>query len=297
MQAVSSDPATDTAYAGESASSFPNPKFHQQPIVPSSVISSGMELRIKPQQYIMHAYNLGFSTMAILEDLERANFEVVSLEDLEATFIKVGPVERHTTYWEQRWAFRFAALNYDSIPSDDDLFHRAHVRGFNLHSVEEVGKMRQNHARVMEVLAEGHSDGNEPRWAEAVKWAEILGYNAHEIDYMSMGPWVRIKSFASSFSKIEEILCSSEKTELGGDIGRKWDNEAAHHYVTSAFLFGVSVKEIRQQLLIHGFKFYQITEKFLEKFLRARGLLPSGPGSIYAHIDHYLETGLPLLQH
>lgn len=242
----------------------------------------------------MHcAYQFGFPTKAIHLDLlqTRKISPNLSLDQFEEYFSRDYLSLNRRTYLERadQTTYRFIHYASNLITRPHEIYNLGVARGFSEVTSPEIVEQRITcYKTTMGILQRGRNGhlpfdvANSSRtipdreWEDAVAIAYEFGYTAHEIDYLSMSKWYLHhgskglpRGFASNYTRIAEIIITRASSELVQRINLDWETDrTAKEYVLAAFKIGIPVADIVIQLHIHGHKIYEVTEKFVEKFLR-----------------------------
>lgn len=231
--------------------------------VTSNLVSPEDVLR----QYATAAFALGLTTIAVFDDAVDLNYLDGGFEAFEE-FVAAGYQWRNCT--TKSCANRYAISRSGVESNPKVILHRAKTRGFHLQSIKKVAKVISTWQKAIKIALNSNVMDE---WEKAIQDCYILGYTSYEIAYYLAefdGKRGGINDFASSLDPIQKAIA---KLHGPSAMSRnyEWDTaDYAHNYVEKAFMFGISIPDIVEQLRTHYFGIHVINEEFIEKFLQQR---------------------------
>lgn len=227
--------------------------------VTSELISPRDALRL----YATSAFALGLTTIAVFDDAVNLNYLADGLEAFE-DFVEAGYQWRNCT--KESCANRYAISRSGVESNPMIILHRAKTRGFYLESIKRVANLISTWQKAIKIALNSKVMDE---WEEAIQDCYILGYTSYEIAY-----YVAENGDAfGDFSKLEVIQKAIAKLHGPAATSTNYDwysADYAHNYVEKAFMFGISIPDIVEQLRTHYFALHLINEEFIEKFIQQR---------------------------
>lgn len=147
------------------------------------------------------------------------------------------------------------------------ILHRAKTRGFHLQSIKNVAKLISAWQKAIKIALNSNVMAE---WEKAVQDCYILGYTSYEIAYYLAEKRDAFNNFASNLDVIQKAIAKLHGP-AATSTNYDWDRaDYAQNYVEKAFMFGLSIPDIVEQLRTHYFGIHMINEEFIEKFLQKR---------------------------
>lgn len=219
------------------------------------------------RQYASAAFALGLTTIAVFDDAVNLNYLADGFEAFE-DFVNAGYQWRNCT--KKSCANRYAISRSGVESSPKIILHRAKTRGFHLQSIKKVATLISTWQKAIKIALNSNVV---TEWEKAIQDCYILGYTSYEIAYYL----AKLAEGRDGFNGLASILDSIQKAigKLHGPAAMSknydWDTaDYAHNYVQKAFMFGISIPDIVEQLRTHYFGVHLINEEFIEKFLQQR---------------------------
>lgn len=236
------------------------------------------------RQYATAAFALGLTTIAVFDDAVNLNYLADGFEAFE-DFVEAGCQWRNCT--KKSCANRYAISRSKVESSPKIILHRANTRGFHLQSIKKVAKLISTWQKAIKIALTSNVMSE---WEKAIQDCYILGYTSWEIAYYLAEKRVGFSDFASNLDLIQKAIA-----KLHGPAATSrnydWDTaDYAHNYVEKAFMFGISIPDIVEQLRTHYFGIDLINEEFIEKFLQQRFIEACKRSSPLGHAELVKRT-------
>ena len=244
------------------------------------------------RQYASAAFSLGLTTVAVFDDAVNLNYLPDGFEAFE-NFVEAGYQWRNCT--TKSCANRYAISRSGVESNPKVILHRAKTRGFHLQSIKKVAKLISTWQKAIKIALNSNVMAE---WEKAIQDCYILGYTSYEIAFYlaeSDGKREAINEFTLNLDPIQTAIA---KLHVPAATSKNYEWETAdyaHNYVQKAFLFGISIKDIVEQLRTHYFGIHQINEEFIENFLQQRFIeackrsSPPGPAELVERAE--MEQG------
>lgn len=228
--------------------------------VTSDLISPPDALR----QYASAAFALGLTTIAVFDDAVNLNYLAEGFEAFE-DFVEAGYQWRNCT--KKSCANRYAISRSGVESNPKIILHRAKTRGFHLQSIKKVSKLISTWQKAIKIALNSKVMAE---WEKAIQDCYILGYTSYEIAYYLAEKRDAFNNLASNLDVIQKAIAKLHGP-AATSTNYDWDRaDYAHNYVEKAFMFGISIPDIVEQLRTHYFGIHMINEEFIEKFLQQR---------------------------
>lgn len=231
--------------------------------VNSDLISPPDALRL----YASAAFALGLTTIAVFDDAVNLNYLADGFEAFE-DFVEAGYQWRNCT--KNSCANRYAISRSGVESNPKVILHRAKTRGFHLQSIKKVAKLISTWQKAIKIALNSNVMAE---WEKAIQDCYILGYTSYEIAYYLAefdGKKEGCNDVASNLDPIQKAIAKLHGP-AATSTNYDWDTaDYAHNYVEKAFIFGISIPDIVEQLRTHYFGINVINEEFIEKFLQQR---------------------------
>lgn len=219
------------------------------------------------RQYATAAFALGLTTIAVFDDAVDHNYLAGGFEAFE-NFVEAGYQWRNCT--KKSCANRYAISRSRVESNPKMILHRAKTRGFHLQSIRKVASLISTWQKAIKIALNSKVMDE---WEKAIQDCYILGYTSYEIAYYLAefeGARDGSNDFASNLDPIKTAIAKLHGP-AATSTNYEWDTaDYAHDYVEKAFMFGISIPDIVEQLRTHYFGIHVINEEFIEKFLQQR---------------------------
>lgn len=219
------------------------------------------------RQYASAAFALGLTTIAVFDDAVNLNYLADGFEAFE-DFVEAGNQWRNCT--KKSCANRYAISRSRVETNPKIILHRAKTRGFHLQSIKKVAKLISTWQKAIKIALNSNVMAE---WEKAIQDCYILGYTSYEIAYYLAELDGKRDGFSAFASKLDPVQKAIAKLHgpAATSANYDWDTASyAHIYVEKAFMFGISIPDIVEQLHTHYFGIHVINEEFIEKFLQQR---------------------------
>lgn len=244
------------------------------------------------RQYATAAFALGLTTIAVFDDAVDLNYVACGFEAFE-NFVEAGYQWRNCTTTSCANRYAISRSGVESNPKM--ILHRAKTRGFHLQSIKKVANLISTWQKAIKIALNSNVMDE---WEKAIQDCYLLGYTSYEIaHYLAKFDGKRdgLNDFASNLNPIQMAIAKLHGP-AATSTNYEWDTaDYAHNYVEKAFVFGISISDIVEQLRTHYFGIHVINEQFLEKFLEQRFIeackRSSPPGRAELIQRHEMEEG------
>lgn len=230
--------------------------------------------------YIFSAAITQLSAKAILDDLKRHGHHF-SLERVLDIIRVHHPNEEHNTLYEgDMFAARFILeVDRNWNLSAAGVAEKASIRGVGGGSTitaRVVFRIRKLNEQAIATLTRG--DREKEGWKDAVLCLFILGYSPEEINSICQA--FSPNSYPptnDNLIQIQNIIIEAHPHPHKGDEQLTWLPAAhildieAKSYILHAFLFNMPIHEITENLHIHGYNLWQISDNLVGGYLAEQG--------------------------
>lgn len=256
------------------------------------VISDLLSTEDALRQYASAAFALGLTTIAVFDDAVDLNYLAGGFDAFE-NFVEAGYQWRNCT--TKSCANRYAISRSGVESNPKVILHRAKIRGFHLQSIKKVATLIGTWQKAIKIALNSNVMDE---WEKAIQDCYILGYTSYEIAYYLAeidGNRDGVNTFSLDLDPIQTAIAKLHGP-AATSTNYEWDTaEYAHNYVEKAFMFGISIPDIVEQLRTHYFGIHVINEEFIEKFLQQRFIeackRSSPPGRAELIERHGMEEG------
>lgn len=243
------------------------------------------------KRYIEVAHTFGLTVDAIIEDLNNHGHEHVAEEDIRAILRDSRQIPKSTYYWHNwmikatngqnpagcypwnSWSSRFILSGKSNNETNSTIFAKMRKRGYEIPGEYWVGVVLKEHMFIEHGLAD-ESDSHDDAFLQmlivmAHNWGYTLPEMACRIPKNTLRRLHRFSS-NSNTDMVKMTLEDNEIPEAQHRRGREF-SVVAQEFVRSAYILGMDVNKIRDQMYIHGFD-NNFDSKRIVDLLKSKGL-------------------------